>query len=115
MSLTKKVNGRSISEINQKIKSGDVQVLTAEEMKKFTSFKQSVEYFEKTIEDAIQTISNVSEDELLAPLPEGPVMGGAPKVAVVSALADHTAHHRGALSVYARLLGKVSSMPYGDM
>jgi uncharacterized protein (DUF39 family)/CBS domain-containing protein len=28
-------NGRSIVEINQKIKSGDVQVLTAEEMKKF--------------------------------------------------------------------------------
>ena len=27
-------NGRSIAEINQKIKSGDVQVLTAEEMKK---------------------------------------------------------------------------------
>ncbi|MBT8172118.1 homocysteine biosynthesis protein [Candidatus Bathyarchaeota archaeon] len=34
MSVTKKTNGRSISEINQKIKSGDVQVLTAEEMKK---------------------------------------------------------------------------------
>jgi uncharacterized protein (DUF39 family)/CBS domain-containing protein len=31
---TPKNNGRSIAEINQKIKSGDVQVLTAEEMKK---------------------------------------------------------------------------------
>ena len=31
---TTKSNGRSIAEINQKIKSGDVQVLTAEEMKK---------------------------------------------------------------------------------
>jgi len=34
MATLKKSNGRSIDEINQKIKSGDVQVLTAEEMKK---------------------------------------------------------------------------------
>jgi uncharacterized protein (DUF39 family)/CBS domain-containing protein len=34
MATPKKGNGRSIGEINQKIKSGDVQVLTAEEMKK---------------------------------------------------------------------------------
>jgi uncharacterized protein (DUF39 family)/CBS domain-containing protein len=34
MATQKKSNGRSIVEINQKIKSGDVQVLTAEEMKK---------------------------------------------------------------------------------
>ncbi len=34
MAISKKGNGRTIAEINQKIKSGDVQVLTAEEMKK---------------------------------------------------------------------------------
>jgi L-aspartate semialdehyde sulfurtransferase len=34
MATSKRSNGRSIAEINQKIKSGDVQVLTAEEMKK---------------------------------------------------------------------------------
>ena len=34
MVASKRSNGRSIAEINQKIKSGDVQVLTAEEMKK---------------------------------------------------------------------------------
>jgi hypothetical protein len=28
---------------------------------------------------------------------------------------DHTAHHRGALTVYSRLLGKVPKMPYADM
>jgi uncharacterized damage-inducible protein DinB len=41
-------------------------------------------------------------------------MGGLPRHSVVSALMDHTAHHRGALTVYARLLGKVSPMPYMD-
>ncbi len=34
MATSKRSNGRSIAEINQKIRSGDVQVLTAEEMKK---------------------------------------------------------------------------------
>jgi uncharacterized protein (DUF39 family)/CBS domain-containing protein len=34
MAASKENNGRTISEINQKIKSGDVQVVTAEEMKK---------------------------------------------------------------------------------
>ena len=86
-----------------------------ERMKQFTSLKQSVEYFEKTIEQAIQTVKNASDEELVTPLPAGPIMGGAPKMAVVGAVADHTAHHRGALSVYARLLNKVPQMPYGEM
>jgi len=34
MAISEKGNGRTITEINQKIKTGDVQVLTAEEMKK---------------------------------------------------------------------------------
>ena len=62
--------------------------------------------------DAREIIGQQSDEQLLAPLPAGPIMGGAPKLAVVSGIADHTAHHRGALSVYARLLGKVSPMPY---
>ena len=49
------------------------------------------------------------------PLPPGPIMGGLPRAAVLGAAMDHTAHHRGALSVYTRLLGKVPPMPYMDM
>ena len=49
------------------------------------------------------------------PLPPGPIMGGQPRSAVFGALTDHTAHHRGALSVYSRLLGKTPPMPYMDM
>lgn len=45
-------------------------------------------------------------------LPEGPVMGGKPRETVVSAIVDHTAHHRGVLTVYARLLGLQPTMPY---
>ncbi len=49
-----------------------------------------------------------------APLPPGPVMGGMPRFAILGAIRDHTAHHRGALTVYARLRGKVPPMPYMD-
>jgi uncharacterized damage-inducible protein DinB len=41
-------------------------------------------------------------------------MGGLPKHAIWTAVLDHTAHHRGALTVYSRLLGKVPAMPYMD-
>ena len=65
--------------------------------------------------DARTVISSKTEEELYAPLPEGPIMGGAPRLAIVSGIVDHTAHHRGALSVYLRLLGKVPPMPYGAL
>lgn len=45
-------------------------------------------------------------------LPAGPVMGGAPRFTILGAIRDHTAHHRGALTVYARLRGKAPPMPY---
>jgi len=38
-----------------------------------------------------------------------------PRLVVIGAISDHTAHHRGALTVYARLLGKEPKMPYMDM
>jgi uncharacterized damage-inducible protein DinB len=64
---------------------------------------------------AAKALQDHSEAEWAEPLPEGPIMGGLPRYAVLGALADHTAHHRGALTVYARLLGKVPPMPYMDM
>lgn len=45
------------------------------------------------------------------PLPPG-ILGGQPRGAIVGAITDHTAHHRGALAVYARLLGREPAMPY---
>ena len=52
-------------------------------------------------------------EDLERPLPPGPVMGGSPVRAIFGAIIEHTAHHRGALTVYSRLLGKVPAMPYG--
>jgi uncharacterized damage-inducible protein DinB len=39
-------------------------------------------------------------------------MGGQAMSGVVWGMIEHTAHHRGALTVYSRLLGKVPPMPY---
>jgi uncharacterized damage-inducible protein DinB len=53
-------------------------------------------------------------EELAQLLPAGEVMGGEPRFLIVPAIADHTAHHRGALTVYARLRGRVPAMPYAE-
>ena len=45
------------------------------------------------------------------PLPPG-IMGGAPRASIIGGIVDHTGHHRGALAVYARLLGREPAMPY---
>jgi uncharacterized damage-inducible protein DinB len=63
--------------------------------------------------NAIQYLRSRSPEDLARPLPPGPVMGGQPVSDIVWAMVEHTAHHRGALTVYSRQLGKVPPMPYG--
>jgi hypothetical protein len=49
-----------------------------------------------------------SGEELLAPLPPGPVMGGMPRIAIPGGITDHTAHHRGAPTVsYSPTTGEI--------
>ena len=59
-------------------------------------------------------VETASEEELAAPMPDNPILGAVPRCHVISAVVDHTGHHRGALAVYARLAGKTPEMPYGD-
>lgn len=82
-----------------------------EKIKKYTSYEATVKEYQAVTEKAINTIKDLNEAELVAPI-TGEIMKGAPKMAVIGGIADHTAHHRGALSVYARLLGKTPKMPY---
>ncbi len=69
-------------------------------------------WLNKAVENAKQAIDSRTDEEWRQPLPAGPVMGGAPRAAIFGAITDHTAHHRGALTVYARLQGKTPPMPY---
>ena len=84
----------------------------AERMKKYSSFDESVKYFKEATANGIKRLQALSDAELMEPI-TAEIMTGAPKMAVVGGIVDHTAHHRGALSVYARLLGKKPQMPYG--
>ena len=87
----------------------------AKKVATYDSLEKARAWFERSVEAAKAKVTSLSDADLLTPLPEGPVMGGLPRFAIFSALTDHTAHHRGALTVYARLKGIVPPMPYGDM
>lgn len=80
-----------------------------------TSLAKARAWFERAMQAAKDAAGAKNDGELAACLPEGPIMGGAPRMAIFGAITDHTAHHRGALTVYARLCGVVPPMPYGDM
>lgn len=73
------------------------------------------EWFDKSVANAVTVVGSKTIEELRSPLPAGMVMGGAPRLAIISGIDDHTAHHRGALTVYSRMLGLVPDMPYMDM
>jgi uncharacterized damage-inducible protein DinB len=79
---------------------------------KVTSLAAAREMLEASYTSAIHFLRSQSAEDLARPLPSGPVMGGQPTSNIVWAMVEHTAHHRGALTVYTRLLGKVPPMPY---
>jgi uncharacterized damage-inducible protein DinB len=85
------------------------------EVRGVTSLAVARAWMEKACATLQETIEAKTEAEWMAGLPPGPIMGELPRIAIFNALTDHTAHHRGALTVYSRLLGKVPPMPYMDM
>ena len=76
------------------------------------SLSEARAWLQRAVENARALVASRSEDEWAAPLPDGPIMGGLPRAAVFNGITDHTAHHRGALTIYARLLGKTPPNPY---
>lgn len=78
-----------------------------------TSLTAARAWLEKAYANSIAYLRALTPEELAKPLPAGPVMGGMPTSDIVWAMVEHTAHHRGALTVYSRMLGKVPVMPYG--
>lgn len=84
-------------------------------VRSITSITAARDWFEKACAGAEQVIKAHTGEDWAAPIVDGPIMGGMPRFEIFSALTDHSAHHRGALTVYCRLLGKVAPMPYGEM
>lgn len=86
------------------------------EARAITSLNEARQLLQQAFERAVQIFEAKSEADLEARFPDDdPVMPGLPRFAVIGGIEDHTAHHRGALTVYARLLGKISPMPYMEM
>jgi uncharacterized damage-inducible protein DinB len=76
------------------------------------TLEEATTWMDRAFENAVDVLGKASEAELTKAMPDGPIMGGLPKMAVVNEIVDHTAHHRGSLAVYARLIGKAPPMLY---
>lgn len=77
-----------------------------------SALEPAVGRFTASYDAAIARLAATPMAELQKPVAAGPILGGMPRLVVADCLADHTAHHRGALTVYARLLGLNPPMPY---
>ena len=84
----------------------------AQELNAVTSLTEARKKLDAAYAKAVQFLRSKSPEELAQPLPPGPILGGQPLSDVVWAMVEHTAHHRGALTVYSRAIGKVPPMPY---
>ncbi|MHC4994996.1 MAG: DinB family protein [Planctomycetota bacterium] len=82
------------------------------EARAYTSLTKARDALERSFDKAVDKLGSISEPVLAEPLPPGPVLGGEPTVSIIPAIIEHTAHHRGSLTVYARLLGKTPEVPY---
>ena len=80
-------------------------------IRRVTSLNEARAWWDRSVENAIKVIEAKSPEDLAKPLPEG-IMGGMPIGSIVWGMIEHTSHHRGALTTYARLLGKVPPTPY---
>lgn len=76
-----------------------------------TSLTDARAIYETAFQRLFDFIESSSEDYLNETM-TGPVLNGAPRQAMVDGVVEHTAHHRGALSVYSRTLGLTPLMPY---
>ena len=82
------------------------------EARAVNSLAAAIVWLNKSFSAAQSRLQAAGDETLAQPLPSGPIMPGMPRSCVVGGIVDHSAHHRGALAVYARLLGKVPAMPY---
>ncbi len=59
-----------------------------------TSLAEARAWFDRACASAHAVIDAKSDEEWAELLPPGPIMGGAPRYAIIGAMMDHTAHHR---------------------
>jgi uncharacterized damage-inducible protein DinB len=82
------------------------------EVRAVTSMEDALAWWNSAVQEAEASVSGSAPEAWDDPI-RGEILAGTPRHAIFEAMADHTAHHRGALAVYARLLGLDPPMPYG--
>ncbi len=83
-------------------------------VRQINSLAQAKARFDRAAARALDDLQTKSADDWSKPIADGPILGGHPRSGIIGAMIEHTAHHRGSLAVYARLLGRVPKMPYSD-
>ena len=84
----------------------------AEEIAGVKSINEAREQIDKAFARLFERLESNPEQVWDEQIASGPVMGGEPRWSALIAVIEHTAHHRGALTVYTRLRNKVPPMPY---
>jgi len=83
-----------------------------EEMKKPISLRDALKLLDEAYEEAISLVKDKTHDEMKSPIPPNPMLQGFTLESIIYRSMDHTAHHRGMLTVYLRLLGITPIMVY---
>jgi uncharacterized damage-inducible protein DinB len=69
-------------------------------------------WLDRAVQKAVEMAEAHSAEEWSSLFPPNPILGETPRYSIIGGVTDHTAHHRGALTVYQRLLGLTPLMPY---
>ena len=83
-------------------------------VREVNSLEAAFTWLARSVDAAADALAAKSQAVMMAPIAAGPIMSGEPRAAIVAVIAEHTAHHRGSLAVYARLLDYSPPMPYSD-
>ncbi len=83
-------------------------------MRDVHSLAEAFAWLARAVDAAAEKLAAMTPEQMMEPIAAGPVLAGEPRATVIAAIAEHTAHHRGSLAVYARLLGYAPPMPYMD-
>lgn len=85
-----------------------------DETARVASLEEARRWLEAAWERLRAAVEAMPAERLAEPMAENPILPVRPRYSTLEGLIDHCAHHRGALAVYTRLLGRVPPMPYGD-
>ncbi len=76
------------------------------------TLKEALDHLDQAWNRLCSAVEPLTTEELTLSIGPNEIMPGASRLQVLTAVTDHTAHHRGSLAVYQRLLGLVPRMIY---